>query len=404
VLDESRLFVNLEDIPMLMSDALDTVFYKDLPANQCSISELMCEHAQFVSPPETWHVLITDIKNSTKAVGNGQHQVVNLIATGSVIAALNIAQKEQIEIAFFFGGDGATMLVPSILLEKCLNALHSHQGNVFQNFGLDLRVGHVSMREIYESDHEVKVAKFKMTPYLNIPIVLGDGLRYAEEQIKRLYEKPILNGKVHQTLDLSGMECRWDRIKPPVTHNEVVSLLVDAVDEIDQANAFAKVLDQIEKIYGPIKMRNPISSHRLKIKATLMNIGTEMRAKLGKFNFWYLIKNYVFTQIGKIYYGREQNSRTYLENLVLLSDTLVVDGRINTIISGTVDQRKRLVEALDQLEASNLIVFGWHVSPESVVSCYVRNRVDQHIHFVDGSEGGYTQAAKILKGKLALRT
>ncbi|MFT5165733.1 MAG: hypothetical protein ACI8P3_000961, partial [Saprospiraceae bacterium] len=40
------------------------------------------------------------------------------------------------------------------------------------------------------------------------------------------------------------------------------------------------------------------------------------------------------------------------------------------------------------------------VSQESVMSCYVRNRDDQHIHFVDGSQGGYTQAAIMLKKKL----
>ena len=45
-------------------------------------------------------------------------------------------------------------------------------------------------------------------------------------------------------------------------------------------------------------------------------------------------------------------------------------------------------------------VFGLHVSNESVMSCYVRDRRDQHIHFVDGAEGGYTLASIVLKKKL----
>ncbi len=34
--------------------------------------------------------------------------------------------------------------------------------------------------------------------------------------------------------------------------------------------------------------------------------------------------------------------------------------------------------------------------------CYVEDRNDNHIHFVDGTDGGYTAAAKIFKTKLKL--
>ncbi|WP_417786530.1 DUF3095 family protein [Tenacibaculum sp.] len=57
-------------------------------------------------------------KGSTAAVESGYSELVNLIASGSIIAALNIASKYEIDIPFFFGGDGATLLVPSVLLEK----------------------------------------------------------------------------------------------------------------------------------------------------------------------------------------------------------------------------------------------------------------------------------------------
>ncbi|MFT5385627.1 MAG: hypothetical protein ACI81W_003035, partial [Saprospiraceae bacterium] len=63
-------------------------------------------------------------------------------------------------------------------------------------------------------------------------------------------------------------------------------------------------------------------------------------------------------------------------------------------------QRVSLTNELEQLEKEGDLYFGLHVSQESVMSCYVRNRDDQHIHFVDGSQGGYTQAAIMLKKKL----
>src|SRR5205085_2077530 len=94
--------------------------------------------------------------------------------------------------------------------------------------------------------------------------------------------------------------------------------------------------------------------------------------------------------------------KQYLESLVAMSDTLVIDGKINTVMSGTGAQRNQLEKFLNELELAKEILYGIHISKASVMSCYVRNMDDGHIHFVDGAEGGYTKAAKILKAKLGL--
>jgi hypothetical protein len=82
-----------------------------------------------------------------------------------------------------------------------------------------------------------------------------------------------------------------------------------------------------------------------------------------------------------------------------MSDTLVIDGKINTVISGTTQQRELLETALSRIEREGEILYGLYVSKESVMSCYVRNMNDKHIHFVDGAEGGYTKAAGVIKQK-----
>ena len=71
-----------------------------------------------------------------------------------------------------------------------------------------------------------------------------------------------------------------------------------------------------------------------------------------------------------------------------------------SVIAGTQKQRRQLVEVLDRLEAQGDIRYGLHVCGESVMSCYVRDRSNDHIHFIDGIGGGYTQAATVLKKKL----
>ncbi|NND31954.1 MAG: DUF3095 domain-containing protein [Saprospiraceae bacterium] len=377
-------------------------FYHDLPILNVPLSELLLEEDRFQEVPESWHILVTDIRNSTLAVREGRHELVNLIATGSIVAALNLGQKLELEIPFFFGGDGATLLVPEELLTLCLTALYRHQQNTSTNFNLDLRVGHIAVNDIYKQGQTLKLAKAKINAFLHIPIILGNGLRYAENQIKAINDIEDQEGflKGNEPLDLSGMECRWDRIKPPRERQEVLSILIDAVSEESQSEAFSKVLGAVEEIYGPISSRNPISLERLKLGTDLRRIKAEMLSRRGEYDWIYLVKNWIFTLIGKVYYGLERNSKRYLENLVLLSDTLVMDGRINTVISGTRGQCDELIAILEEMENNGKIIFGWYSSPESIMSCYVRNRNDQHIHFVDGSEGGYTQAAKMLKEKM----
>jgi hypothetical protein len=125
-----------------------------------------------------------------------------------------------------------------------------------------------------------------------------------------------------------------------------------------------------------------------------------MRAKLGGFKPFYLIRTWLEDMLGYFYF-RTKKGKFYLARLVDMSDTLVIDGKINTVISGTETQRKLLEAALDQMETDGEIMYGLHVSKESVMSCYVRNMNDRHIHFVDGAGGGYTLAAGILKKKIS---
>ena len=199
-------------------------------------------------------------------------------------------------------------------------------------------------------------------------------------------------------LDLSGMQCRWDKIKPPQDYNEVVSLIVTAKESEKQAEAFKKVIDKLDEIYGEAERRKPISVPMLKLKSTLEKISQEMRVRFGGYRPIYLLNKWITSLLGHFYF-RTRKGRQYLVQLVDLSDTLVIDGKINTVISGTLQQREQLIAALNELETQGFIHYGLFVSKESIMSCYVRNLNEDHIHFVDGSEGGYTKASVMLKRK-----
>lgn len=382
-----------------MSVSTSDMFYSRLPINQIPLSELLMEEHLFYKVPANWNVVITDVKKSTMAVANGLHETVNLVATGSIVAVLNIAAKANITVPFFFGGDGATFIIPSSILEPAMKALLQHQQNTEQSYKLMLRVGHVPVEDIYTGNHLLNISKLKASELFSIPVVLGDGLSYAEKIIKGEDYLPGIFSINEDDLDLSGMQCRWDKIKPPDNYDEVVSLLVIVRHGMNQAAGFKKVINKLDEIYGDQGKRKPITVSKLKLKGTLKKIGAETQARFGRRNFGYLMRNWFATMLGSLYF-KTKTGKKYLTQLVELSDTLVMDGRINTVISGTRQQREMLQAALDMMEQNGEINYGLHVSGESVMSCYVRNMNEDHIHFVDGGGGGYTKAAGVLKKKI----
>jgi hypothetical protein len=385
-----------------MATSNNDLFYSRLPVNEIPISDLLMEEHLFFKIPDNWHVVITDVKNSTLALKEGLYETVNLVATGSIVAVLNIAYKANLTVPFFFGGDGATFILPPGIFDATMQALLLHRENTRNSFNLDLRVGSLPVAEIYEAGHDLNIGKLRTSQLFAIPVLLGSGLAYAEKKIKGadyvFADTPVTN----EELDLSGMQCRWDRIKPPANNFEVVSLLVIARDGMKQTTAFKKVMDKMDEIYGEPQTRKPITIDKLKLKTTLARIGLEMKARMGGFKPFYLLSNWIKGSLAPFYF-RTKKGKVYLNSLVDMSDTLVIDGKINTVISGTPQQREQLEAALNEIERDGDIYYGLFVSKESVMSCYVRNMNDRHVHFVDGAEGGYTKAATVIKKKLGLK-
>ncbi|RFZ85589.1 DUF3095 domain-containing protein [Mucilaginibacter terrenus] len=374
-------------------------FYTQLPMHSRSLGDLLVSTGLFQDIPADWHIIITDIKDSTRAVFEGRHQDVNLIATGSIVSVLNLAFAMEVTVPFFFGGDGATFIVPPVLIDKAMQALTIFKTNTRDNFGLELRTGTVAVKDVYEHDHHIKIAKFSATDVFTIPIILGNGLNYAERLVKGDDYMFADTDGGSEELDLTGMQCRWDKIAPPQNRDEVISLLVVARDGESQSDVFKEVMDAIDTIYGSPQKRQPISVDQLKFNTTFNKLGTEMRVRIGRIKWLEFLRTWLLSLYGYIYFGTSSGKR-YLESLVQMADTLVIDGKINTVMSGKAKQRAELEKVLDKLEAQGKLVYGMFISQASVMSCYVRDLKDDHIHFVDGAEGGYTQAAKMLKAKL----
>jgi len=387
-------------------------FYNDLLALKLPVKDILENDALFKKFPSNWHVIVADIADSTDAVKAGRHSDVNLVAAGSLVAALNVSKAFNLEIPFFWGGDGGTVIVPKELLENTLTALNAHRLNSLKNFSLTLRYGSVSITEIIDAGHEIKIAKVAIGSGFNKSIVIGDGLKYAEQKIKAAYKENKIQTKKEleifdsSTLNLEGLECRWDTIKPPppTAGREVVCLLIEAVDPKNQLSVYNNALKILEEIYGAVEKRHPLSVKGLRLINSFKKFQNEMLARYSKWKPFYLLKLFFQTIIGKVYFKfnlsvNNLKGQDYLAQVIEFSDTLTIDGRINTIVSGTPENRKLFLAYLSKEEEKGILLYGHHVSAESMMTCYIENLQNKHIHFVDGVNGGYTEAAKELKPK-----
>ena len=380
----------------------DIKYYSKLQGLNGSLVKLLATPSYFSDVPISWHVIVVDIENSTQAVADGKHHQINLTATGAIISVLNTIRREQepLEIPYFFGGDGATFILPAYLLNKIIAVLENYSLHIKRNTNLTLRVGHVSVKHLKAKKSGLKIAKHQLTDHLTIPIVLGNGLKKAEDIIKNTFVENNFTYFNEDLLNLEGMECRWKQINPKTPKNKVICLLLDAVNENDQSAIYCDVLTEMDALFGTFKSRQPIRSDKLKLDFSISNIWQEMKVILITKNWIYLFKNWIVTLIGALYLNLSRNGKQYLKQIDQLSHTFMLDGMINTIFTGEQNKIDDFIAYLNHLEKDKKIIYGIHVTHASVMSCYVLDRKTKHVHFVDGTTGGYTSAAKMLKSKL----
>ena len=379
----------------------DKQFYKNLRPFKGTLIELLGDDNHFVDVPKSWHVVVVDILNSTSAVNAGNHHQVNLTATGAIISVLNAIRKvkRSNEIPYFFGGDGATFIVPSSLLNKIIHVLENYRIHIKRKIDLVLRVGEIPVSKLIESEVQLKIAKHRLTDKLSIPIVLGDGLKVMESMIKSSFKEEETTAFDETLLNLEGMECRWDQILPDQQQTKVVCLLLDASLEKDQRNVYKKVLAQMDEEFGKFENRQPIKSNNLKLDPNPTKVWEEMKIRLTSTSWMYFFKSWLKTNFGRIYLNLTSSGKQYLSQIEQLSHTFMLDGMINTVFTAEQKSIDRFIAYLDKMERDKKLIYGIHVTHASVMSCYVLDRRTTHSHFVDGTEGGYTSAAKMFKIK-----
>jgi len=360
--------------------------------------------------PSEWFVVITDIQNSTKAIQEGLYKEVNSVSTASIVALLNTVAP--LKVPYVFGGDGTTLCIPPSRKNSVESALIATQQMANKLFGLHLRVGMVPMSLIQQDGHQVLVGKYQPSSHFQQAMFQGNGLRYAESLVKdpRRDNPYILSeSQIEADGNFEGFECRWNEV--PSAREETVAIMVQALESeiTSETTIYKEISQKILDIYGPEKDHHPVQLTQLTLASSLRKLSVEARIRTCFQTLWirlmYTLRLGLLVYLGK--FLMIQNVKTknvdwgqYKQNLIVNTDYRKFDETLRMIISGTLEQRKRLVAYLEKLHNERKIVYGIHASPAAIITCMIFNYDTDHVHFLDGSNGGYTMAAKEMKRQL----
>jgi hypothetical protein len=90
----------------------------------------------------------------------------------------------------------------------------------------------------------------------------------------------------------------------------------------------------------------------------------------------------------------------YKETVMTATDYKKFDDMLRTIIAGSKRQRMKLTEYLEKNYKTGKLVYGLHISDRALMTCLVFERNGRQVHFIDGADGGYAVAAKVMKQRI----
>lgn len=364
-------------------------FYKNL--GSFSNPKNLLNENHYKKIPDDWYVVITDVKGSTKAIESGQYKDVNVVGVSSIIAVKNSC--DETDVPFIFGGDGATIFIPTAKIEKVKKALSVTKKKSIDEFGLSLRVSIIPIIEINKHNCEILIAKMKLSDTATIALAKGNGLGLAEKLTKETDQYELSEQSGYQE-EHEGLECRWSPIKSK--NGVMLTIIIQATD-----NNFGIYTEILSDIYNVVPDLGIISIDKLNIDFPPKHYFKEIQMKNNGFRK-YLIYFFglFFVAYQSLIVKFMKKNIAYLNDLTKNTDFIKFDDNLRMVIDISSEQKNSLLCLFEEQRQLKKIYYGTHSSETALMTCFVKSNTD-HIHFVDGGSGGYALAAKQLKAMRA---
>jgi hypothetical protein len=375
-----------------MSDSSEA-FYAGVPVFR-GFNRLM-DPAMYTPLPDDWTIGVADVVQSTIAIAAKQYKAVNM-AGAAVIASVTNALVDR-EFPFVFGGDGASFAVAPRDRDNAQAALAATAAWADSELGLKLRVALVPVAQIRARGLDVRVARYGPSANLSYAMFSGGGLAWADAAVKR-GEFAIAAAPPGTWPDLTGLSCRFEQFR--ATRGLILSVLIVPAPGADPA-AFRALIEDIVALVeqspdagrplppGGPQMRWPPQGVALEIRAAPGDRRWRRATVLAKTFLYFLIMRFGI-RVGSFV------PATYLRQVMENSDFRKYDDGLRMILDCTPD----LADTLDRrvAAAAGTAVYGLHRQDAAMMTCFAPSpHRSDHVHFVDGAQGGYAAAAATLK-------
>jgi len=380
-------------------------FYADLPSFE--------DFGAFPDPshyralPGDWLVVVADIRGSTKAIHEGRYKDVNMIGAACITSVLNAV--DEIDVPYVFGGDGATLAVPRELQEKVAKALLQTKKMAEQAYKLGLRVGIVPIGDIRAKGSDVLVAKYRVSEGNHLALFDGGGIELADHLVKDENSSFVLTEAAQGHPDLHGLTCRWQPLAS--RHGKIVSLLVRATAPEPAARrlVYDRIIHRLSATMGrDLKAVAPTADENLRFRWPPKNARTEALATAGPNAYW---KTYAAILVQSLFQyflhkferkAGNYDAPVYQAELIANTDYRRFDDMLRLVLDCSPAQIAAIETTLRQARQEKAIVYGLHMADSALMTCLVfQLSRGEHIHFIDGADGGFAVAATQLKAQIA---
>lgn len=379
-------------------------FYADLEAFDDFAEIADIRHYRVA--PDDWQVIIADVRGSTRAINEGRYKDVNMIGAACINAVLNVTEKGR--VPFVFGGDGATLMVPAADLDAARRALLGVRHLAATRFDLDLRVGVVAVGDVHgKSDERVLVGKYRLSPGNLLAAFSGGGIECAEGWIKADSTYLAEPTPDDDFPDLSGLSCRWEPLQSQ--GGVMLSLLLQAraEDPAERAACYHELIDELETLTRDAPTAGkPVCDANMKFRWPPRGLRAEIDATVGNAKrLPYALGLYLNSAIQwcldrfDLSAGGYDGKR-YRVELRANTDYRRFDDTLRILLDCSPAQADAIEAALERQRQAGRLRYGVHRAASALMTCLVFDlHQGQHIHFVDGSDGGFTAAATVLKAQ-----
>jgi len=343
---------------------------------------------------------MTDVVNSTQAIKEGRYKAVNLAGAAAITAVMNAVPDES--FPFVFGGDGATLAVGSRHAADVRDALARTAAFARDELRLDLRAALIPLSVIRAAGLDVRIAWFQPSPEVRYAMFSGGGLEFAEAQMKagRFAIEP---APIGQKPDLTGLSCRY---MPIISRNgAILSLIVKRAEGAGEAEFAAAVMEILSLLHQLDRDGHPVPTEGPPVRWSSQGFELEARAsRRREVLAWRKVKLAFIVAASWLILKAGMKVGTfdpahYLRQTTQNTDFRKFDDGLRMTLDCSEATADRVESRLTELRDRGVLSFGAFRQKQALVTCIVPDpRHNDHMHFVDGAEGGYALAARMLKG------